>query len=111
MKKITILALVLIAFSSTSVFAWDAGTNGEATVGTDVTAKVKLSKSVSIDYAADTTTDGLGYAVATYHSSGTKTFGSSSGDSAIWVFEGTGEAAPDAPTGTDSADFSGWNSL
>ena len=116
MKKIALLAVLLLAFSAVSAFAWtaktyDAGSaDGTVTVGTTGAVAVKVSKGVSLAYDAETT--GLGYSVGAYHSSGTKTFASSSGDSKIWFTDATGSDIPDAPSGTDSADFSsGWTAL
>ena len=115
MKKIALLTLVLFSLSIASAFAWtdgsyDAGSaDGTVTVGTTGPVAVKVSKGVSLAYNAEAT--GLGYAVGAYHSSGTKTFASSSGDSKIWFTDVTGESIPAAPTGTDSADFTGWTAL
>lgn len=108
MKKFTIFTFLFLFFTSGIAFA--AYDSGEVTLADDAGDIVlKLSNNVNLDYAADT--DGLGYAVATYHDSGTRTYGSSSGDANIYWIEGTGEAAPDAPSGTDSADFSEWTAL
>ena len=120
MKKITCLALLLLALSSVSALAapTEAGIDGtyvapsgdgSINVGTTQKTTVKLSKNVLLGYQAETT--GLGYAIGTYHSSGTKSFASSSGDSKIWTSDATGATLPDAPAGTDSADFSDWDAL
>jgi len=115
MKKIALLTLLLLSFSAMSALAWtaktyDAGsTDGTVTVGDTGPVDVKVSKGVSLAY--DAAADGLGYAVGTYHSSGTKTFASSSGDSKIWFADVTAQDIPDAPSGTDSADFSSWSPL
>ena len=117
MKKIALLALLLLSFSAVSAFAWTAktydpgSTDGTVTVGDTGPVAVKVSKGVSLAYDAETTA-GLGYSVGAYHSSGTKTFASSSGDSKIWFTDATGSDIPDAPSGTDSADFgTGWTAL
>lgn len=115
MKKIALFAALLLVFSSGAAFAWSSGTYdagdtaGTVTVGSTSTANVKVSKGVSLSYKSQTT--GLGYSVATYHSSGTKTFASSSGDSKIWSQNTTAVAPPAAPSGTASAAFSGWTAL
>lgn len=117
MKKIALLAALLFVFSSGAAFAWTSGTYdagdtaGTVTVGTSgKSADVKVSKGVSLAYKSQAT--GLGYSVATYHSSGTKTFASSSGDSKIWSQNTTAVAPPDAPSGTASANFtSSWTAL
>lgn len=115
MKKIAILAIVMFALSSASAFAWTSGTyaaadaGGTLTVGSTSTATVKLSKSVSLAYTSQTT--GLGYSVGASHSSGTKSFASSSGDSKIWTKDGLTQSVPAAPVGTSSAAFSGWTAL
>ena len=114
MKKITILTILLFVLSSVSAFAaYSNGTSGDGvvTLGSTVTLVVKLSSKVSIDYDAETA--GLAYAIATYHSSGVRTYGSSSGDAKIYYQDATAVAAPTAPTTADgTADFSGdWTAL
>lgn len=119
MKKIAVLAIVLFAFSSVSAFAWTDGsyaladTNGSLVIGgtTGETVTVKLSNKVSLAYKAETTA-GLGYTVGTYHATGTKSYGSSSGDSKIFFRDATGVVPPStAPTGTGSADFTAWKPM
>ncbi len=112
MKKIVMMTLLLFAVSAGSALAaFEAGANdGSLALGTTGPATVKLSKNVKLDYIAET--DGLGYIVGTTHTSGTKTYGSSSGDSKIWSIDGVETALPTtAPSGTASADFSGWTAL
>ena len=113
MKNITILMILLFAFTASSAFAeYENGTDGDGvvTLGDTNTITVKLSSKVSIDYAAET--NGLAYAIATYHSSGVRTYGSSSGDAKIYYQDATAVAAPDAPTTADgTADFDGWTAL
>lgn len=114
MKKIALLSAVLFSMTIGSAFAafTAADTAGTLLVGTSPRqVALKLSKGVSAEYGADTTA-GLGYVVGTSHSSGTKTYASSSGDSKIWSKDGTNMATPTTiPTGTASADFSGWTAL
>ena len=114
MKKIALIAALLLFVTSGAAFAWSSGSfddgdaAGTVTVGSTQTADLKVSKGVSLAYEDSA---GLGYSVSTYHSSGTRTFASSSGDSKIWYQDATGVAPPDAPSGTDSADFSDWTAL
>lgn len=111
------MSLVLFAFSTVSAFAvitatdgtyTAAASDGSLTIGATGAAVVKLSKNVKLSYKKQTT--GLGYSVATYHTSGTKSYASSSGDSKIWAKDGE-VVQPAAPSGTASADFTGWTPL
>lgn len=118
MKKIIALALVL-TFSASAAFATTAAfdatnmtaatqtiTSDDTNLGTLV---FKLSKNVKLDYKSYS--DYTGYAIATYHNKGTKTYGSSSGDSKIFENAATAVEAPAAPQGTNSANFTGWSAL
>lgn len=101
--------LVISVASASSAFAAAttvAYATGDVAVGS---ATVKTSKNVYINYKSSS--DNTGYAAATYHNKGTKTYGSSSGDSKVYEKANTAEAVPDAPTGTASANFSGWTAL
>jgi len=109
MKKIFALMLVLTVASASAAFAAAttvAASTGAVAIGT---ATVNTSKNVYIAYKSSANNDG--YAVVTYHDKGTKTYGSSSGDSKVYEKANTGNACPDAPSGTASADFSTWSSL
>lgn len=106
MKKIAILALVLMGLSVSSAFAAYSGS--PKVCGSTDTLTVQLSNNVSMEYSA--ATNGLGYVVGAYHSSGTKTFGTSSGDAKIFYTDTTGATLPSAPTGTASAAFT-WTAL
>lgn len=110
MKKIVFFALVLVAFSfSLASAGYEAGPK---TLGSTETMVVQLSNGVQMDYIADTTTSGLGYIVGASHKSGTRSFGSSSGDASIYFIDGVNTALPTTvPTGTGSADFSTWKAL
>jgi len=115
MKKMVLLVVLILAVSVVPSMAefLTPGQDGSLTVpasGT-VTAILKLSKNVSAEYVTET--NGLGYVVGTTHSSGTKTYASSSGDSKIFSIDGIGTAIPTAaPTGTLSAAFgTGWTAL
>lgn len=112
MKKIAFVTLILFVVSTGSALAAfeEADTAGTLTIGSTAATDVKLSKGVALEYVSET--DGLGYVVGTSHSSGTKTFASSSGDSKIWSKDGIEQSIPStAPAGTESADFSGWTAL
>lgn len=107
MKKTAIFTVLLLVLSAGSVFAV---VDGETIGGeTDEALTMSLSNNVTLTYNEESS--GLGYAVGTYHSSGTRTYAGSSGDSAIYWAEGTGATIPNAPTGTASANFSNWTSL
>jgi hypothetical protein len=110
MKKILFLMLFLFVVSVSPVFAaYSSSQDITITDSNDSDFEVQLSSNVLLDY--DAATGGLGYSVATYHTSGTRTYGSSSGDSTIFWYDGTAKTAETAPTGTNSADFSAWNEL
>ena len=121
MKKILILALVLVTIPAVSAFAatkvGSEATDGVYTVDAQTSAPVtqkftvQMSKNVQMFYTAPS--GGTSYALTTYHTSGTRTYGSSSGDSRIYYAEGTNETCPDAPTGTASAAWTSgtWNAM
>jgi hypothetical protein len=56
----------------------------------------RVSSNVGVNYAA--AADGSTYSVATSHSKGTKTYGSSSADTRIYMADGTNVSGMDAPT-------------
>jgi len=128
MKKILACTICLFAIASAnSAFAGftasprDLGTEAAGSTGSGITAAnnpkltQQLSTNVLMDYIS--ATDGAGYIVGTFHNKGTRTYGSSSGDtqifSAVITTTGTGIALPTtAPTGTASAAFtSTWTAL
>lgn len=111
MKKIAFIAALMLVMTSSFTFGYDSpDENGVVTLGTVNPLDVRLSSKVQVEYNGEGT--GLAYTISTYHESGTRTFGSSSGDSKIYYMEGTAETCPDAPTSTtDSADFSSWSAL
>ncbi len=103
MKK-TILTILSVLIASTSAFA--AATVGDAsnglTIGSTATTVVKGSKGVTVSY------DGVaqGYILGAWHTSGTQTFGTSSGDTKIFKADGTAVTLPTTiPTGSASATF------
>lgn len=114
MKKVFLLLVIsLLAFSSVSFAAYKAGVvtlaHSAGTVSEKAGLKIELSNKVSLSY--DGIVGGLGYSIAAYHASGTRTFGSTSGDAKIFWIDGTGTAAVTAPSGTASGDFSSWTAL
>jgi len=104
------LAAVGSAFAADKSFT-DAGTD---TAGTP-SMGIKPSKNVTVYYKPSTTTSGTGvisYSVSAYHSSGTKSFASSSGDTKIFMADGIGSAPPTAPAAGSSAAFgTGWTAM
>lgn len=116
MKKILALTLVLTFSASAAFAAYSEGyskADSTKTVGDAPNTLVfKLSKNVQMDYKAHNLK--TGYAIAAYHNKGTKTYGSSSGDSKIFENSALSVEAPTAPDGTASADFpssAGWSAL
>ena len=111
MKKIAFLTALMMAFSCGLAFSEDLASDGTYSTGQDLTIlgtdgdlTLKLSNNVLLSYKKSAT-GGLGYSVASYHTSGTRTYGSSSGDANIFWAEGTAIDPPTAPTGTESANF------
>lgn len=119
MKMTRILAIAAIFSLSVAGSALASDTSftdtGTVTVGAP-SMGIKPSKNVTVVYTpgADMTgTAGvISYSIAAYHASGTKTFGSSSGDTKMFMKDGTGAAAPAAPAAGVSAAFgSGWTAM
>lgn len=124
MKKIMISALavlVLTAFSgadyanaekcTADFIAVDSGGCETGQAGKAPDHKFKGSKNVYAIYFAG---GGQDYTIATYHSSGTKTYGSSSFDQKIFTFAAKAEKPPTAKgDGTSDPGFDGkqWTSL
>jgi hypothetical protein len=80
-----------------------------STVGTPA-ASVKVSKNVSVKYIPEAA--GLTYSMSSFHTSGTKTYGTSSGDTKIYMMDSTALTdPPDAPAANTSADFASWTSM
>jgi hypothetical protein len=127
MKKALLLAVVLIMGYSANCFAAAAALCSQAADGTysiGTTANhqltgVKPSANVRLSYGSTTQTvggvvTGIAYTLGTYHSSGTFTYATSSGDTNIYRFpknESTNAFSlpPDAPTtATAGATWTGW---
>ena len=113
MKKILACSIALLAMAATPVFAatgFTQATNGQVQLGKQAgnQTNVPVSTNVQLDYIGDTVGPGLGYILAASHSSGTRTYASSSGDTAVY-YTGTSMDTTDvpttAPTGTASAGF------
>jgi hypothetical protein len=115
------LAAIFALASAGSVFAAAGSTttftdSGTVTVGAP-TMGVKPSKNVYVTYKASTNTPpsgvgSLAYAIGTYHASGSKTFSSTSGDTKIFMQDGTNMTFPASPEAAGaSADFSGWTAM
>ncbi|HEY5974969.1 MAG TPA: hypothetical protein VIU41_09515 [Geobacteraceae bacterium] len=123
MKKISaILALALTLSAANAFAAWLTPDNtGTVTVtasnvGAGVVFSTKVSANVFVDYKVDTT-GGTFYTLATYHASGTKSYGSGSGDSRIYMKEngGVNSASGITPaaavTAAAVADWAGWTAV
>ena len=109
MKKKIILAVAFLLAVGVSSGVYAAVTDYTANLSS-IGLPGKLSTNVVLAYGHST--DQSGYVAGTYHLKGTKSFASSSGDSAIFASEVTAFALPDAPTGTATAGFaSGWTAL
>lgn len=116
MKSNKILAMVLVLSMAAVGSAYAAnGTivnfnDTTTTVGTP-SATVKVSKNVTVRYIPEAA--GLTYSMSSFHTSGTKTYATTSGDTKIFMQDSTSIVAPpDAPaSGASGAFTSGWTSL
>lgn len=107
MKKQILAALSLVAIFSSTVFAATiapADADAGKTVLGDNKQLGKLSNAVKLGANYDTT----GYAIATSHLKGAKTFGTSHNATNIYAVETLQTAAP---TATDSSAFSTWTAM
>jgi len=121
MKLTRILPLASILSLAAAGSAFATGTaftdTGTVTMGTP-SMGVKPSKNVTVTYNPSTATvpsgnGALAYSIASYHASGSKSYGSSSGDTKIFATDGTGSTGVTSPeTAGASANFgSGWTAL
>lgn len=113
MKKILVLAALFSLCASSAFAAYTAYQDGAAVGSGTPTMTFKSSKSVQIEYTGGATANSQNYSYVcgAYHSSGTKTFGSSSGDTKIFSTDTTGATLPSAPsTASASAGFT-WTAL
>ena len=116
MKKALILAIFSVVLVSSQAMAEfvKGDASGAVEIGSTQKLTLKLSKDVAVEYLGSTTSgeEGLGYVIGASHSSGTRTFASSSGDAKIWYKDGINTAIPTTvPIETESANFSGWTAL
>lgn len=128
MKKIICLvALVLISTASAALAVDGVGTFGTSYstpdgagnltyaatgVGAGVNFTVKTSANVKFSLQ-NNSTDGTTYVAAAYHSSGSKSYATGSGDSRIYMQEkaSTATAYPAPPTIGATVDWSGWTAV
>jgi hypothetical protein len=111
--KVLILAAVLTLTCSANAFAafaWIANVSGECIIpvtGTRPALNIKPSANVTLGY--DTVAgSGISYSLGSFHSTGTRSFGSSSTDTNLYYFDNaaagiantinTATPVPDAPT-------------
>lgn len=115
MKKIALLAALIMLVSATAHAATAVAVKPEFTTGkmgvsvTSADSKPigKLSASVSMGYKGDAT----GYAIDTQHQKGTKAFGTSHDSTAIYSTDvATGTAAGDLGS-SNSTSFDSWTAM
>ena len=113
MKKLVILLTICVMLISASTVLAETFTDAGPT-STDLTGVVKdykTSKAVTLIAVASTAS----YSAVSSHLSGTKVYGSSSGDAIIYTLtagKSAGTAYTTAPTKSDSSEFfSGWDKL
>ena len=113
MKKVLILLVMMVLVAAPAIALDGAyGTKSSThTLGGTNTLDVTPSKGVAIYY--DVNADPYdGYAIASYHDKGSKTFMTSSGDTKIFFQDATAVNAPAAPTGVAGTVAStGWTEL
>lgn len=123
MKKTSVIFALAFMLSAANAFAaWLTPDNtGTITitasnVGANVVFNTKVSANVYVDYKNDSA-GGTFYTLATYHASGTKSYGSGSGDSRIYMKENggvnsaTGITPAPAVTAAAIADWAGWTAV
>jgi hypothetical protein len=101
--KIKVLALasifsLSIAGSSFAAVTWGtAAADGSFTIGNTANGPqlvIKPSANVKLGYES---TSGISYSVGTYHSSGTKSYGTTNGDTRIYMYENVTQASAQVP--------------
>jgi len=108
-SKILAFAGILVLAAGTAFAGTTTFNDTTTTVGTPA-ASVKVSKNVQIKYTPEDT--GLTYSMTSFHTSGTKSYGTSSGDTKIFMKDSTSiESPPAAPAAGASADFSSWTAM
>jgi hypothetical protein len=117
MKKILLLSIIVLFVGvSSTAFAAATFAPESITLGTTLTLVVKLSKNVlmSIDVStpASATEPAVNYVMGAYHSTGSRTFGTSNMDQKLYYKETTGAAPPAVTTSTTTAPvWTGWTAL
>jgi len=118
-KLVAAIALVIFAAGTASAGWLTTANDGTVTidagkVATGLTFNTKVSANVKLSYVADTG-GGTYYSLASQHSSGTKSYGTSSGESRIFMADNggvnsaTGITPKEAPTTTTGIfDWTGW---
>jgi len=102
-NKVLLLAAVLTLSCSANAFAafnWIANVSGECIIpvtSTRPALNIKPSANVELGYDTIAAT-GISYSLGSFHSTGTKSFGSSSTDTNIYYFDNAGAATPIANT-------------
>lgn len=118
MKKVIALLAAAVIMSSASAFAAWSTPAGDGTysysatnVGTNVAFITKLSANVKIKYNPDTA-NGTFYTIGTHHTSGTKSYATSSGDSRLFMKENAAQAtAAEPPDAAATPDWTGWTAV
>lgn len=114
MKK-TIIALFVCLLAASAAYATYAKVENGLDIGITLKTTIKGSKGVLVDFIGDTTTTdkGQGYVLGAYHGSGTQTYATSSGDTKIYKQDATGVGVDGitVPTGSATANFSGWTAM
>lgn len=114
MKKVLVIAAVLMLLAGSS-FAGTTVTAEGASLTASAPASLlicKASKGVKLGVQFDNT-NGTGYAVDSYHTSGTKMYGTAYDSTALFFKDVgvnyTGFAAPTSSVGTEA--FTGWTQM
>jgi len=111
MKKTILAAITVLLMATTAFAAYELVDGAGKTLGSSPhSTVVRGSKGVMVDYVEDSA--GQGYVLGAYHGSGTQTYATSSGDTKLYKQDGTAVAIPTtAPTGSNTADFTGWTAM
>jgi len=121
--KIKVLALAAIftlcvSASSFAAVTWGtANADGSFTIGNTANGPqliIKPSANVTLGYES---TSGISYSVGTYHSSGTKTYGTTNGDTRIYMYENTAQTSAQVPPADPNSNLgvttwgAGWTAM
>lgn len=116
LTKVLTLASIVSLVSAASAFAVTTINETTSTVGAPAMT-IKVSKNVSIVYTPSTAeipsgAGSVAYAITATHASGSKKFGSSSGDTKVYMQDGTTLTSVTSPEAAGStADWSGWTAM